>query len=101
MGAVRASLHLGDLEVMSEIKPWPHLAGRPGHPAPKPIRRPCDAGLELAILNMETQLGTIEAFNRLAVAAAALRDKIDKGEATPQSPQYAIDVQGGPMAAEP
>lgn len=47
---------------------------------PSRIKRPCDYGLELAVKNLITQLGTVEAFNRLTAAAAALRARIAGGD---------------------
>lgn len=61
---------------------------------PQSIRRPCDYGLELAVWNCETQLGTIEAYNRIVEAAARMRERIDHGDIRPQSPQYAVSVTG-------
>lgn len=78
------------------VKPWPLPAGRAHVPLPRPIFRPCDAGLLLAVLNMETQLGTIEAYNRIATAAAALKSKIDAGAAVAQNPLFAVSVRGDP-----
>ncbi len=68
---------------------------------PAPMLRPCDYGLSLAVVNLETQLGTIESYNRLAAAAKELRAKIDAGKAEPQNPLYATDPQGNsPLNAE-
>lgn len=79
---------------MSDVRPWAKVAGRAEHAAPRTIKRPCDYGLELAVSNLEIQLGTIEAYNRLAVAATALKAKIDNGEARPQNPIYAVRPRG-------
>ena len=46
---------------------------------PGKIKRPCDYGLELAVSNLVSQLGTIEAFNRLTNAAWLLREEIEEG----------------------
>jgi len=72
---------------------WPRAGGAPAE-LPKPIVRPCDWGLVGAIGALETQLGTIEAYNRLVAAAGLLKARIDRGEAKPQSPLYAISVKG-------
>lgn len=74
------------------VKPWPLPAGRPDVPMPRPIVRPCDWGLLGAVNNLETQLGTIEAYNRLATAAHALKAKIDAGQALPQNPMFAAST---------
>lgn len=49
--------------------------------APAPILRPCDYGLMSAVQNLEIQLGSIEAYNRLVHAATELRGKIEGGKA--------------------
>lgn len=74
------------------VHAWPKPAGRADAPLPKPIMRPCDWGLRLAINNLETQLGTIEAYNRLANAAAVLKAKIDAGKAEAQNPMFAVST---------
>lgn len=45
---------------------------------------------------MEQQIGTIEAYNRLAIAAAALKAKIDAGQAEAQNPIFAKSITGAP-----
>lgn len=60
-------------------------------PAPKPIVRPCDHGLALAVSNLETQLGTVEAYNRLCHAAAHLKQKVDSGNAKAGLEMYAVN----------
>lgn len=76
------------------VKPWPNPAGRPDVPPPARIKRPCDYGLELAVMNLEAQLGTIEAYNRLATAAHALKAQIDAGNAKAQYAMYAVSTRG-------
>ncbi|MRT30775.1 hypothetical protein [Herbaspirillum sp. CAH-3] len=76
------------------VKPWPNVAGRMEIEQPKRIMRPCDYGLLGAINSLETQLGTIEAYNRLAEAAQQLRDKIEAGNAKPQNPMFAKSIRG-------
>lgn len=78
------------------VKPWPHVAGRMEVEPPKRIMRPCDYGLRGAINSLETQLGTIEAYNRLAEAAHGLREKIESGEAKPQFAMFAKSITGAP-----
>jgi hypothetical protein len=78
-----------------EVKLWPKVAGRAEVPPPKRIMRPCDYGLLLAVDALETQLGTIEAYNRMCEAAAALRAAIDAGQAKPQNPMFAVHPRGG------
>lgn len=70
------------------VHAWPKPAGRPDVPLPKPIVRPCDWGLIQAINNLEAQLGTIEAYNRLATAAARLMEQIKAGNAKAQNPIF-------------
>jgi hypothetical protein len=62
--------------------------------APRRLVRPCDYGLLLAVQNLETQLGTIEAYNRLVQAANVLRNKVERGDAKAQNPIYAKSVRG-------
>ena len=75
------------------VKAWPKPAGRADAPLPKPIVRPCDHGLRLAVMNLETQLGSIEAYNRMAAAAADLKAKIDAGNAVAQNPFFAVSTR--------
>lgn len=46
---------------------------------PKRITRPCDYGLYNAIRECETQVGSVEAYNKLCDAAEAMKRKIDAG----------------------
>ncbi len=62
---------------------------------PKRIMRPCDYGLWLAIENLKTQLGSVEAYNRLAEAAHNLKAQIDAGNIQAQNSLYATNVRGG------
>ena len=78
-----------------EVVAWPLATGQ-AKPLPKPIMRPCDWGLISTTTALETQLGTIEAYNRLVAAAAKLKGKIERGEAKPQNPIYAVSVKGAP-----
>jgi len=61
---------------------------------PKRIVRPCDYGLLAAVNSLETQLGTIEAYNRLVEAAASMKARIDAGKTKAQNPIYAVSVRG-------
>ena len=79
---------------MNEVFPWPLPTGVPVEP-PTPIMRPCDWGLVGAIRDLEVQLGTIEAYNRLVAAAIALRARIDAGDVKAQNPLYAVNIKGG------
>lgn len=63
---------------------------------PKRIKRPADYGLQHACINLETQYGTIEAYNRLVEAAKRMKAQIDAGKAKPQNPLFAISVSGNP-----
>lgn len=78
---------------MTEVVPWPKPAGTMVD-APRRLVRPCDYGLLLAVQHLETQLGTIEAYNRLVQAANVLRKKVERGEAKAQNPIYAKSVRG-------
>lgn len=66
--------------------------------APGRLMRPCDYGLLGAIHALETQLGSIEAYNRLVDAAAALRAKIDAGQAEAQNPMFRTNLGFHPAA---
>jgi len=77
----------------ADIKAWP-LQGPITQDQPEPIKRPCDYGLEGAIWGLETQLGTIEAYNRLAAAAHRLKSRIDDGDIRPQNQIFAKDIRG-------
>lgn len=74
------------------VHAWPKVAGRADKSPPKPIVRPCDWSLKGAVISLETQLGTIEAYNRLATAAAELKAKIDAGQAQAQNPIFAVST---------
>lgn len=80
---------------MADVKPWPKATGKP-LPTPMRIRRPCDYGLMAAVRDAETQLGTIEAYNRLVEHAAAMRARIERGDVKPQNPLFALDIKGDP-----
>lgn len=76
-----------------KVMAWPKPTGTP-RDQPKRINRPCDYGLASAVYALETQLGTIEAYNRLVEAAASMRERIDAGKAKPQNPMFAISIRG-------
>ena len=78
---------------MSTIKPWPKATGKP-EAMPPPIKRPCDFGLIAACIDLETQLGTIEAYNRLVDAAKKMLARIDAGDVKPQNQIYAVRIDG-------
>lgn len=78
---------------MSNVKAWPNPTGRPVK-IPKRIYRPCDYGLMNAVMGLETQVGTIEAYNRLVAAAEQLRAQIDAGKAKAQNPLFAVSIRG-------
>lgn len=75
---------------MSDVRALP-VQAQPTAELPKRIMRPCDHGLIGAIWSMETQVGTVEAYNRLCEAAAALRAKIDKGDAKAPAAHWLTD----------
>lgn len=60
-------------------------------PVPRRIVRPCEYGLIGSMRDLETQLGTVEAYNRLCDAAAQLKRKIDAGEGTQANSMWATD----------
>lgn len=62
-------------------------------PAPKRILRPCDYGLHGAVLAMESQVGTVEAYNKLCDAAEALKAQIDYGNARQAHAHFATDPE--------
>lgn len=76
---------------MGELKEFPHKVRVL---KPKKIMRPCDYGLLTAVTNLETQLGTIEAYNRLVTSAEELQKKITNGKAVAPNPIYAKDPKG-------
>ena len=80
---------------MSNVKAWPKVTGKPMK-QPKRIMRPCDYGLICAVKQLECEVGTIEAYNRLVNAALLLREQIELGEAKPQNPLFAVSINGDP-----
>lgn len=60
-------------------------------PAPKRILRPCEYGLWASVKDLETQLGTVEAYNRLCDWAERFKAQIDRGDAKPQHPLFSTD----------
>ena len=48
---------------------------------PKKIIRPCDYSLLGAVTALEEQVGTVEAYNKICIAATNLKNKIDSGNA--------------------
>lgn len=62
--------------------------------APRHLKRPCDYGLDLAVGNIEMELGTIEAYNRLASMARQLKKKIDAGKSKAPLPCFLTSVTG-------
>lgn len=75
---------------MSKVEQLP-VIGTSDCPAPRRIVRPCEWGLLGAVRDMETQMGTVEAYNRLCDAAQRLKAKIDAGEAQAQHKLFATD----------
>lgn len=62
---------------------------------PRKIIRPCEWGLKGSVSDLETQLGSIEAYNMLIDYANKLKSKIDKGNAKAQNPLFAKSIDGG------
>lgn len=79
----------------NNVKAWPKPTGVPKG-RPLRIKRPAEYGLELAVMNLEVQLGTIEAYNRLCDAAEVLSGRIKRGEAKAQNPLFAKSINGDP-----
>ncbi|WP_454826085.1 hypothetical protein [Paraburkholderia xenovorans] len=77
---------------MSNVEQLPVISTS-DRPAPRRIVRPCEWGLRAAITDMETQMGTVEAYNRLCDAAQQLKAKIDRGDAQAQNRLFATDPE--------
>lgn len=77
----------------ADIKPWP-LSGPMTQQRPMPIVRPCDYGLEIAVMALETQVGTIEAYNRIVDKCRVLREQIERGHIKAQNQLYAKSIKG-------
>lgn len=77
---------------MSDVRQL-SVKGVASRPAPRRILRPCDYGLKIAVHSLETQVGTVEAYNKLCDAAEALKNKIDSGKAEQQNPIFATDPE--------
>lgn len=75
---------------MTDIRQLP-TPSRTDRPAPKRIMRPCEWGLLGTVRDLETQMGTVEAYNRLCDAAEKLKAKIDSGKAEAQGHLWATD----------
>lgn len=77
---------------MSEVLRMPGEIVQALNP-PAVIMRPCDYSLLGAWWKLETQLGTIEAFNRLAMFANRIKEQIDRGDnIKAQNPLYATST---------
>lgn len=75
---------------MSDIRKLPVQAA-PTAALPVRIMWPCDYGLLGAVRDMETQIGTVEAYNRLCEAAARLKRQVDDGKAKIPHERWLID----------
>lgn len=67
--------------------------GAAARPAPQRIMRPCDYGLARVVRDLETQVGTVEAYNKLCDAAEALKAQIDAGEGRQAAVHWATDPE--------
>ncbi len=76
---------------MSEILRMPGEVSTPIEPPPV-ILRPCDYGLDRAWYGLETQLGTIEGYNRLVAFANHIHAQIEAGKIEPQNPLYSTST---------
>lgn len=79
---------------MNDVIAWPKATGVPAE-LPERVMRPCDYGMLGALYNLEVQLGTIEAYNRVVEAANHLKARIDAGDIKPQNPIFAVHIKGG------
>jgi hypothetical protein len=77
----------------SDVRAFPAQLTTDREP-PKRILRPCDYGLMGSMRDLETQLGTVEAYNRLCDAAASLKAKIDRGDAKAQNILFTTSIKG-------
>jgi hypothetical protein len=77
---------------MSNVEQLP-VKGTSDRPTPKRIMRPCEWGLLATVKDLETQMGTVEAYNRLCDAAQQLKAKIDRGDAQAQHKLFATDPE--------
>lgn len=78
---------------MGDVLAW----DKQGHAEDVPptlILRPCDYQMALAWTGLETQLGTIEAYNRLCRIAYDIKRRIDAGDIKAQNPCYTKSVTG-------
>lgn len=75
---------------MSDIRALP-VKAQPTAELPKRIMRPCDYGLWGAVRDCETQVGTVEAYNRICEHAASLKRRIDAGDATAPHSMWLTD----------
>jgi hypothetical protein len=75
---------------VSNVEQLP-VKGVSERPAPRRIIRPCEWGLLGTVRDLETQMGTVEAYNRLCDAAQQLKAKIDRGDAEQQHKMWATD----------
>jgi hypothetical protein len=75
---------------MSDVRQLP-VNATTDRPVPPRIVRPCDETLNRAVYELEQQLGTVEAYNRLCIAATALKAIIDAGEGKRQLLMFATD----------
>ncbi|WP_186145957.1 hypothetical protein [Burkholderia gladioli] len=75
---------------LSDVRAFPSPTAT-SRAAPKRIMRPCEYGLWGAVKDMETQMGTVEAYNRLCDWAEHLKAKIDRGDAQAQNRLFATD----------
>ena len=58
---------------------------------PKKIKRPCDFGLWTAVNGCETQVGTVETYNKLCDWADSLKAKIDAGNGVQALEMFSTD----------
>jgi hypothetical protein len=81
-----------DKREMSNVEQFPAKCTS-NRPTPKRIVRPCEFGLIGVVRDMEIQMGTVEAYNKLCDAAHQLKAKIDRGDAQAQNSFYATDPE--------
>lgn len=70
---------------MGDVTQWPKSAGILAE-TPKRFDKAADHGLFVAVRQLESQWGTVEAHNRLAEWCAILRQKVEAGKAETPNP---------------
>lgn len=77
------------------VVPWTKSGGALRELPPR-LYKPAECGLLTAVMALETQLGTIGAYNALVEAAEKLRAKIERDEAEGANPIYVKEFRTMP-----